>query len=103
MLCFINYYSDFFNFDMGQDKNDIYFPNKIIPSAPETFNSLLDTWSNCTSTKSEFLSFAVSTLKTNIQLSQQANPNGLSTFIGRADINFDAFQQEDNDGVKNVF
>ena len=88
-----NYYSDFFNFDMGQDKNDIYFPNKIIPSAPETFNSLLDTWSNCTSTKSEFLSFAVSTLKTNIQLSQQANPNGLSTFIGRADINFDIIKR----------
>ena len=82
-----NYYSDFFNFDINQDKNDIFFPSTVVPSSvPDTFDVMLGTWNTCANSKTDFQSFAVSTLMSNIQISQKANPNGLSTFIGRSDI-----------------
>ena len=89
-----NYYSDFFNFNIDQDQNDIFFPKSIIPAKQETAVSLLTSWNTCANSYSDFNTTEIRNLKANIEISRVSNPNGLSTSIGRnGEINFEIIKK----------
>ncbi len=89
-----NYFSDFFNFDVSQDKEDLFFPNSYVPNkSPDSFDSLVSQWSICTSSNSLFPSFTVSNLKAKLGTALKSNPYGLSSSIGRSEINYDIIKR----------
>jgi len=89
-----NYYSDFFNFDVTQDQDDVFFPKSYVPNkSPDSFDTLVSQWSMCSSSNSLFPSFAVSNLKAKLGTALKSNPYGLSTSIGRSEINYDIIKR----------
>jgi hypothetical protein len=107
-----NYFSNLFTMDPLKDKDDPYLPkdfaelaqsannnsnkntNFNINNNTNSPNAMLNTWFSCASAKSEFSSAIINDLKTNITRAQYTNPFGLSTYIGRADVNYSLIKQK---------
>jgi hypothetical protein len=90
-----NYYSNFFSFDSNVDTDDPMFPTEV-PKTQQNYESsaLIDKWATCSNIS--FGGDKTSTLKNKVIYSQQTNPNGLSTYIGRSDINFNVIKDTFN-------
>ena len=91
-----NYYSSFFNFDVEKDTLDPLFPTEMLKYYTESlddFEATLNKWDTCSISSSYFKSSSQSTLKSSIERAATNNPNGLSTYIGRYDIEFDIIKE----------
>jgi len=108
-----NYFSNLFTMDPIRDKNDPYLPKDLADLATSTNTSnsannnlnknnnndptlLLNSWYNCASTKTEINSSFSTNLKNSVIRAQYINPFGLSTYIGRADIDYQKVKQKFN-------
>ena len=90
-----NYYSSFFNFKPKQDKEDPYYPAKISKVEEESkkdFEALLEQWGKCAEDSIYLKDANIATIKGEIAQSAKNNPNGLSTYIGRFDIDYEVLK-----------
>ena len=103
-----NYLSNLFAMDPIKDKDDPLLPKdlkdlagKVDQKDPskQTNNSpkiLLDKWHSCAKTKTEFDLKNIEDIEEDIRIANYINPNGLSTYIGRADIKYGIIKEKFN-------
>merc|ERR1712032_414120 len=102
-----NYLSNLFSMDPIKDKDDPLLPkdlkelskNASEKDASKTTNSpklLLDKWQKCARSKTEFDTKKIEEMADDIRKANYVNPNGLSTYIGRADIKYGIFKEKFN-------
>lgn len=85
-----NYFSNFFGFDLNDDINDVLYPDEVNSfDNNSTATDLLTKWSTCAIQYLNFSIYNVTDFITTVNYSITTNPNGLSTYIGRSDINYD--------------
>ena len=102
-----NYLSNLFSMDPIIDKDDPLLPKDLkdlaekvdkndpskLSNSPKT---LMDKWQSCAKTKSEFDQQNITELAQEIGMANYLNPNGLSTYVGRADINYGIIKEKFN-------
>lgn len=84
-----DYFSNFFSFDINKDKNDKLFPSTANIYMTESSSELVKKYQSCASSQTSFNQTQVSELVSKVNYAQQTNPNGLATYIGRYDVNYD--------------
>jgi hypothetical protein len=89
-----SYFSNNFKFDIEEDQDDPLFPQRLGSQQVMSTHDLLVDYEQCaTLTFSQENSDAISKLLTDVKGAMKENPNGLSTYIGRSDINYDIIKQ----------
>merc|ERR1712032_1397739 len=106
-----NYLSNLFSMDPIKDKEDPLLPkdlkelaNKAKEKTSSNKNSIsgnsplepLENWSKCAKEKTEFNVSKISELFNDVRRANYVNPNGLSTYIGRADISYNIIKEKFN-------
>lgn len=88
-----NYFSNNFKFDLNADKEDPLFPSNVKNAPTNSVENLLGTWYEGIKKIDGVKEALVNQLKIDFAIAQQRQPSGLSTYIGRYDINYEIIKK----------
>jgi hypothetical protein len=88
-----NYFSNDFKFDPVADKEDPLFPSSVKNAPTNSVDNLLESWYSGIKKIEGVKEPLVTQLKKDFVIAQQRQPSGLSTYIGRYDINYDIIKK----------